>query len=112
MSIVVDRVSYAACRQTGRPPPTPKLSALVPVLAAALGPAWSVTEEVDPDGEGSVVVLPTNLDRTEAFILYDDGIRMTMAVIIDEQWTDVRRFASPEEAVNAVVAHTSRLAPS
>jgi hypothetical protein len=111
MTEFVDHVG-ASHAQMSAPPLCVEASEIMPILVTALGPAWSVHEEVDPDGDSSVVVLPAQLDRSEAFILYADGIHIVVAMIIDEQWTSTRRFQSLHEVVVALVAQASRLAPA
>jgi hypothetical protein len=111
MTEFVDHVG-ASDAQTSAPPLCVEASEIMPILVTALGPAWSVDEEVDPDGDSCVVVLPAQLDRSEAFILYADGIHIVVAMIIDEQWTSTRRFQSLHEVVVALVAQASRLAPA
>jgi hypothetical protein len=57
-------------------------------------------------------VLPADLDRPVAIILYDEGAHVAMAVVVDEQWTDFQRFASVQHLESAIVAQARRLAPS
>lgn len=112
MTEFVDRVNSAPRSLELGPQRSGEVSDIVPRLEKLLAPAWSIDIETDPHGEHSIVVLPVDLDRSLAIVLYDEGAYVAMAIVVDEQWTNVQRFTSTQDLERAVVAQARRSSPS
>jgi hypothetical protein len=75
------------------------------VLAASLKPDWEVERMVDPNGDISVIVLPTGDDLTQPnFVLYEKDGLVEVATIIGDAWQGSQRFPTCQRAVAAIVA--------
>jgi hypothetical protein len=80
------------------------------VLAATLGPVWSVHREVDYEGDVSTIVLPNDGYVAPAFALYEKDGLVRVATVDGDEWINDESFPGIYIAMTAIIAKTLSIA--
>ncbi len=81
-------------------------SDVLDILKQVLAPDWTVDRTTDCDGGESIIILPSSLESTVSFILYEEAGSIIVATIIDDEWAGISSFASFRAAVTALMIMT------
>ena len=101
--------------QTVRPHPHPALTWLrlpahpfdiFATLSQALGAAWFVQRQTDPEGEVSIFAMAAGDEDNvmPTFMLYEQDGLAYVATVQDDEWRTQPGFVSAQAAVAAIVA--------
>jgi hypothetical protein len=74
-------------------------------VAGALGPAWTVDQEIDYAGDVSIIVLPANVeDEKPAFVLFEKNGCVHVATISADEWVSESSFFDAGEAAEMLIS--------
>jgi hypothetical protein len=86
---------------------------VIALLEAGLTRDWEVTQEIDPVGEASIIVMPASDDPAKpSFLVYEMNGKARVATIRNDIWESERVFAASSEAVAAITAAATPIRPS